>query len=47
MKACRKRCGCVADVPANDLAEGGSGEIVGQRFRRWKLDETPAEWCGE
>ena len=33
----------VTGIPANYLAEGGSGEIVGKNLRQWKLDETLTE----
>ena len=33
----------VMGIPANYLAKGGSGEIVGKHLRQWKLDETLTE----
>lgn len=37
----------VQGIPANYLARGGSGEIVGTHLRQRKLDETLAELYGE
>lgn len=37
----------VMGIPANYLARGGSGEIVGKDLRQRKLDETLAELYGE
>ena len=34
-------------IPANYLAKGGSGEIVGKDLRQRKLDEKLAELYGE
>lgn len=34
-------------IPANYLARGGSGEIVGTHLRQRKLDEKLAELYGE
>ena len=41
-----KRYG-VMGIPANYLARGGSGEIVGTHLRQRKLDEKLAELYGE
>ena len=37
----------VMGIPANYLARGGSGEIVGTNLRQRKLDEKLAELYGE
>lgn len=37
----------VQGIPANCLAKGGSGEIVGTHLRQRKLDEKLAELYGE
>ena len=37
----------VTGIPANYLAKGGSGEIVGTHLRQQKLDEKLAELDGE